>query len=68
MGNNAVWKVDGENKYFKPLSGDNWGEFVNGKQVFSFTLISKNGENVRLRKTDGSILDFDSKKVYIKSG
>jgi hypothetical protein len=69
MGNSgAIWKVNGENKYFKNLSGDNWGEFVNDKQVFSFTLISKDGPKVTLKKSDGSILDFDSEKVFIKYG
>lgn len=66
MGNaNAIWKVDNENKYFKHLSGDDWGEFVDDKQVFRFTFISKDGPKLTLKKTDGSILNFDSDKVYI---
>lgn len=69
MGNsNVVWKVNGENKYFQPISGDIWGEFDNGEQVFSFSLVSQNGDKVTLRKSDGSILDLDSEKVVIKYG
>ncbi len=61
----VYWKVNDENKYFRPLSGNTWGEFENGRHVFSFELVSKNGDEVVLRKTDGSVLSFNSSRVIM---
>ena len=65
---NYVWKVNNEDKYFKSLGGGSWGEFANGRQVFSFSEVSRNGDQLVLRKTDGSLLRFDSSKVTIQYG
>ena len=53
---------------FQPESGNTWAEYDNGRKVFSFQLVSQNGQNVILRKTDGSILSFDNNRVTIRQG
>jgi hypothetical protein len=49
-GGSAIWKVHGENKYFKKMSDTHWAEFDNGRHVFDFDYISHDGSNVYLKK------------------
>lgn len=46
----VAWKVDGHEQYFKKLSEKKWGEFESGKLVFEFDFISRNDDNVYLKK------------------
>ena len=64
----GIWKVRGEEKYFKKLSGSDWGEFVNGRQVFSFKLVKSYGDVVILKKTDGSYLKLSSNELLMGWG
>ena len=65
MGNNKsniLWKVKGENKYFKADSNTNgtkWSEYYNGIKVSSFELINQIDDTLTLKETDGSILVFN---------
>ena len=68
MGNSyVVWKVIDKNSYFKPVSKDHneWAEYVGSEKVSSLKLISKNDQKVILRKDDGSVLEFNSEKVFL---
>lgn len=61
----GIWKVRGEAKYFKKLSESDWGEFVNGRQVYSFKFVKFNGDAVVLRKTDGSYLKLSNTELLM---
>jgi hypothetical protein len=53
MGNqdsSAVWKVNGEEKYFKRVSDTKWVEYDNGRHVFDFDFLSYDGDAVYLKK------------------
>jgi len=52
MGNqdSAVWKVNGEDKYFKRVSDTKWAEYVNGRHVFDFDFLGNDGDVVYLKK------------------
>lgn len=49
-GESAIWKVQGENKYFKKISDTHWAEFENGNHVFDFDYIKHDGNSVYLKK------------------
>lgn len=48
--NKKLWKVDGEDKYFKYVSDEEWIEYENGKEVFSFKFMKEEGDAVYLKK------------------
>ena len=64
----GIWKVRGEEKYFKKLNGKDWGEFAYGRQVFSFKFVKNDGDDVVLVKTDGSYLKLTSSQLLMGWG
>ena len=68
MSATTIWKVDGENKYFKRLNSSDWAEYHNGRHVFSFKFVRSQGDEVILRKTDGSYLKFNSRELLMGWG
>jgi hypothetical protein len=45
-----LWKVNREQKYFKCISDEEWIEYENGKETFSFRFIRAEGDAVYLKK------------------
>ena len=64
MAKTNVWKVQGENKYYKQINELKWAEYVDGKRVNKYKLLSKSNDVISLiKKSDGSILRLDSCKA-----
>ena len=62
---NRIWKVHGEDRYFKRLDNNDWAEFANGRQVYQFKFVRSYDDVVILKKTDGSYYKLDSSKLQI---
>lgn len=66
MGNkdSAVWKVNGEDKYFKRVSDTKWAEYANGRHVFDFEFLGSDGDVVYLKKSGWLMwLRLDSERI-----
>jgi CRP-like cAMP-binding protein len=46
----TIWKVNGEDKYFKRESASRWAEYVNGQKKFEFEFLGQQGDSIYLRK------------------
>ena len=63
-----IWKVRGEEKYFKKQNNTDWVEYHNGRQVFSFKFVKSSGDVVVLKKTDGSYLKLSYTELLMGWG
>ena len=66
MGNqgSAVWKVNGEEKYFKKINDTQWAEYDNGRHVFNFEFLGNSGDAVYLKKVGWLMyLKLDSSSI-----
>lgn len=62
-----IWKVQGEDNFFKQVSGNEWVQYVNGQGVNSYKLVPAKGDDLILQRGDGAVLYFDAQQVVIKT-